>query len=162
MAAIPVVSENEKAEQPEIKKSVLQPVQKKINEIKEVVKKKTAKKVISEKIQKIAKSKVVKETVNKKQEIKVRGSEIKLLESLARPAIKQIFKEYDLKILAMALQGAGEELTDKVRSSIGQGAGRKLTTALNRIKLPKSKEVKEARRLIEEQIKKYFASKKNI
>jgi alpha-amylase len=136
---------------------------------KEIVK--TAPKKVAEVIRPVAKKtvsantkKVSVPTSSKKPSksvaVKVHSHELKLLESLSRPALKKIFKDYDLKILAMALTGAGDELTDKVRSSIGQASGRKLKTALKRISSPKSKEVKDARRKVEEQIKDYFAALK--
>lgn len=138
----------------ELKKEVL--AEKKVTEEKKVIEKKETTKPLVKKP--IAKSKAAAIKPARKKEVKVRGHELMLLSSLARPALKKIFKDYDLKILAMALVNAGDELTDKVRSSIGQSSGRKLRTAMKHINAPKSREVKEARRKIEEQIKKYFAA----
>jgi alpha-amylase len=122
-------------------------------------KKNTIKKTVGKKPKPAVISKTSKKPT-KRNAVKVRGNEMKLLASIAKPALKQIFRDYDLKILAMALVSTDDELTDKVRSSIGQSSGRKLRTAMKKITSPKSKEVKEARRKIEEQIKKYFASLK--
>ncbi|MFH0867614.1 MAG: FliG C-terminal domain-containing protein [Bacteroidota bacterium] len=141
----------------ELKKEVLH--DKKTNKEKQIEKKSVIKKPVTKKSKSSVKSITSKKTA-KRKEVKVRGNELKLLSSIAKPAMKLIFGDYDLKVLAMALVSAGDELTDKVRSSIGQSSGRKLRTALNRITSPKSKEVKEARRKMEERIKKYFASLK--
>lgn len=143
----------------ELKKEVFS--EKKVSEEKPVEKKNTVKKPVIKKSKISAKSKAAKKRARRK-EMKVRGNELKLLSSIAKPALKQIFKDYDLKILAMALVSADDELINKVRSAIGQASGRKLRTAVKRIISPKSREVKEARRKIEEQIKKYFASLKKI
>ena len=91
----------------------------------------------------------------------VRGSELKLFEALSRKTIKEIFNSFDLKVLAMTLTGAESDITEKVTSSIGQGRGRKLNTALRKINEPSYQQIKEARRLSEEQIKSFLAKKKS-
>ena len=99
-------------------------------------------------------------SVRNKPAPKVRGSELKLFENISKKTIKEIFRESNLKILAMALVNAATEVEEKVKTSLGQGMGRKLTTAIGRITNPTAGEIKEARRQIEEQIKTYFAGLK--
>jgi flagellar motor switch protein FliG len=113
----------------------------------------------------VAKKKTVKVTAKETKSVKkkipvVRGSELKLFDNISRKVIKAIFKDFDSKILAMALAGANKQTEEKVKSSIGQGAGRRLTTAINHIIAPKALEIKEARWQVEELIKKYFAKLK--
>jgi len=90
----------------------------------------------------------------------VKGNELKLFDVLSRKSIKEIFTGFDLNVLAMALTGATAATSEKVTSSIGQGPGRKLTTAFKRIINPNYLEIKEARKKAEEQIKDYLAKKK--
>jgi alpha-amylase len=96
----------------------------------------------------------------KKKAPKVRGSELKLFGNLSKKAIKDIFHDYDLKIIAKALVNAEAEIEEKVKTALGQGVGRKLKTAIGRVVKPSAAEIKEARRHIEERIKNYFADMK--
>jgi len=142
---------------------ILKPVKK---VVKTEIKKKSATKKIVKKVpvikdKKVAKPKaktVAKKTVSpKKKAPKVRGSELKLFGNLSKKAIKDIFHDYDLKIMAHALVNAEAEIEEKVKTALGQGIGRKLKTAIGRVVKPSAADIKEARRQIEERIKNYFA-----
>jgi alpha-amylase/alpha-mannosidase (GH57 family) len=131
-------------------------------------KKPAAKKAIAKKIIKKAAAVVKKETktpvkekaVAKKKIPTVKGHELKLFDNISRKVIKTIFKDFDSKTLAMALAGADKDTEEKVKSAIGQGAGRRLATAIKHVVAPKAIEIKEARQQIEEMITEYFAKLK--
>jgi len=91
---------------------------------------------------------------------KVRGKELNIFSNLTKRTIKNIFSDFDIKILAKAIVGAETEIKEKVRSAIGQRLGRKLETAINKIVNPTATEIKEAREKISERIEKYFSTNK--
>jgi len=137
------------------------------SQIKKAVLKKAIKKPLIAKAKKV--SSITKKTkpvvkkaspARKKKAPKVRGSELKLFGNLSKKAIKDIFHDYDLKILAKSLVNADAEIEEKVKTALGQGIGRKLKTAIGRVVNPSAAEIKEARRLIEERIKEYFSDLK--
>jgi alpha-amylase len=168
---LPIITEREIEPEKKVekkvtaKKVVVKKVAKKTVAKKVAIKKTLAKKAVK-KVAKVTKKKETKTTPAKpKATVKkkiptVKGNELKLFDNISRKVIKTIFKDFDSKILAMALAGADKKTEEKVKSSIGQGAGRRLTTAINHIVAPKALEIKEARRNIEEMISKYFASLK--
>ena len=131
--------------------------------VKKTVAKKTTKnsKVVNkEKVTKTdaksTKSKVVK---NVKVPV-VRKKELHIFSNLTRKTIKNIFTDFDVKILAKAIIGSDAEIEEKVTSAIGQSRGRRLRTALNKITNPSTAEIKEAREQIAEEIKRYFSENK--
>jgi hypothetical protein len=143
------------------KKVVKKVAEKKIATKKAIVKKTTVKKIAKkvvpvEKEKKVKAAPIVATATVKKKIPSVKGSELKLFDNISRKVIKAIFKDFDSKTLAMALSGANKKTEEKVKSSIGQGAGRRLTTAIKHVVAPKSLEIKEARRVIEEMINMYF------
>jgi len=91
---------------------------------------------------------------------KVRGNELNIFGNISKKTIKDIFIDFDIKLLAKALISAEKEIEEKVKTSLGQRLSRKLKTAMGKILAPTSAEIKDARKIIEEQIKKYFAEKK--
>ncbi len=148
-----------------VKKAIKKVAIKKIATKKSVVKKAALKKTVK-KVAPIVKKKEVKvETSKATSTVKnkiptVKGHELKLFDNISRKVIKAIFKDFDSKTLATALAGANKETEEKVKSAIGQGAGRRLTTAIKHIVAPKALEIKEARQQIEEMITEYFANLK--
>jgi flagellar motor switch protein FliG len=130
----------------------------KVKKIEGKLKEKTGKKV-AKKINKVTKS--LKTKAIKKNKIpKVRGSELNVFANISKKTIKDIFSDFDIKILAKALISAESEIEEKVKTSLGQRLSRKLKTAMGKILAPTSAEIKDARKIIEEQIRKYFAEKK--
>ena len=74
--------------------------------------------------------------------------------------IKEIFDDADIKLLSIAITGSSTEIEEKIKSAIGQRLGRKLVTALKKVKTPKAEDIKEARELVAERVKKYLSAKK--
>ncbi len=149
-----------------VKNKVARKVIKKIEPVKKAEKSKTSPKIITEKkIKKVVgKLKATpKKTVKgspksaKKKIPKVRGSELNLFTYISKKKIKEIFSNFELKVLAQALIGAETKIEEKVKTALGQGMGRKLKTAIGKIVNPTADEIKDARRKIEERIKTYLA-----
>ena len=156
--SLPVITEKEvEPKKKAVRKAIVKKKTVKKAVKKTAVKKAAAKKTVAKK--KAAKPSKANKPVKKKIPV-VRGSELKLFDNISRKVIKAIFKDFDSKTLAMALAGANKQTEEKVKSSIGQGAGRRLTTAINHIIAPKALDIKEARWTVEELITKYFAKLK--
>jgi len=142
-----------------------------------IKKKKGVKKIIRKKI--IVKAKPVKEIVKKAKKksvataipaskknvskikvVKVRGNELNLFSHISKAAIKELFRNSDINILAYALTGAKKEIEEKVKSALGYIFARKLKTVCSKIVNPQATDIKAARKEIEEKIKKYLAKQK--
>jgi alpha-amylase len=159
--SLPVIAEKEiEVEKKAVKKKAVKKAVKKTAVKKTEIKKAVVKKKTAPAVKKATKvTAKAKKPVKKKIPV-VRGSELKLFDNISRKVIKAIFKDFDSKTLAMALAGANKQTEEKVKSSIGQGAGRRLTTAIKHTIAPKALEIKEARWKVEELITKYFAKLK--
>ncbi len=101
-----------------------------------------------------------KKSISKNNIPKVRGTELNVFKNLTRRSIKEIFDDADIKLLSIAITGSSTEIEEKIKSAIGQRLGRKLVTALKKIKNPKTEEIKEAREQVAEKVKRYLSDKK--
>ena len=163
----PVITEKADTKKKVVKKTVAKKVTtkskaiapKKVSSTKEKVASDTKKTTDTKSSKIVAKSAKSKEVKNVKVPV-VRKKELHIFSNLTRKTIKNIFTEFDVKILAKAIIGSDAEIEEKVTSAIGQSRGRKLRTALNKIKNPTVAEIKEAREQISEEIKRYFSDKK--
>ncbi len=122
--------------------------------------KEAAKKLI-EKTEKVAKKKTrqTKKAVKEKLE-QTKEMNFEDIKNLSNTAIKKLLREVDLQKLSVAMEGAGEEIREKILPNLGKRARKQFDEMQQELKKVKKADIKKFTREIEDTLKDLFGKKK--
>ncbi|UBM62650.1 polysaccharide deacetylase family protein [Candidatus Sulfidibacterium hydrothermale] len=122
---------------------------------------KEAAKTLFEKTEKLARKKtrqtqkVVKEKLNKTKEMNFDD-----IKNMSDTAVKKLLREIDLQKLSVAMEGAGEEIRQKILPNLGKRARKQFDELEKELKKVKKSDIKKFKKEIEDKLKDLFGNKK--
>ncbi|WP_394371579.1 FliG C-terminal domain-containing protein [Candidatus Sulfidibacterium hydrothermale] len=82
------------------------------------------------------------------------------IKNMSDTAVKKLLREIDLQKLSVAMEGAGEEIRQKILPNLGKRARKQFDELEKELKKVKKSDIKKFKKEIEDKLKDLFGNKK--